>query len=85
MVEDNVRGKTFSPGTKASGGRKTYNSVVYSGEEHSLESFGRLVITAGDDGEMAFIVDDRKITGEQFMLLLSQYEGWTLKYEIESV
>ena len=65
--------------------RGFYNpdEVVFSGREHSLESIGRVKICRNDNnGNVSFLVDDREITGGQFLYLLGCHEGRNLEFEI---
>ena len=62
--------------------------VVYKGRRYSLNCYGRLGITVGSqefaDSEMQFIIDDKLISAEQFIDMLTAYEGWQLSFKIES-
>jgi len=54
-----------------------------------LNSYGRLGITVGSpefkESEIQFIIDDKRITAEQLLDMLSTYEGWQLSFKIESI
>jgi len=92
VIRTGVGGKSLTPSSVrahegdylSSGG-----GVVYKGRRYSLGFYGRLGITVGSqefkESEIQFIIDDKRITAEQLLDMLSTYEGWQLSFKIESI
>ena len=60
------------------------NSLSYNGQEFSLHQHGKVLITVREhesgSSNLEFVVDDKRISGEQFLDLLSGFEGWTMEF-----
>lgn len=92
LIRTGVGGKSLTPSSVRACDGDYFTSgggVVYKGRRYSLNCYGRLGITVGSqefaDSEMQFIIDDKLISAEQFLDMLTAYEGWQLSFKIESI
>ena len=84
-IKRGVGGKSLvTDGTRATESTVSKNSVVFDGRDHSLAGIGEAKIVYANGSRHNLIVDDRRLTGEQFLALLDAYEGWTIKFSLES-
>jgi transcriptional regulator with XRE-family HTH domain len=91
IIRSGVTGKTLIPNSFRAldaGFFVSGSGVVYKGRQYGLGTQGRIGISSSSHefggSELQFIVDDKRITAEQLIDMLSTYEGWELTFKITS-
>jgi len=81
-IETGVKNKTLQPMNEKPYMEST-DSVIRGGKVHTLESCGKIRIEYDPDVNGAcFIIDDVKVSLEQFANLVSSYEGFEMYYQM---
>lgn len=91
IIRTGVTGKALVPDpvrALAEGFLVSGSGVVYKGRRYGLGTQGRVGIASPSDefggSELQFIVDDKRITAEQLIDMLSTYVGWEMTFKITS-